>query len=145
MATLDHYIVGYSTLYISRKLGPKLFPFHVLATLIGTDAESLSWGKLCDDDWNRLTTVVGMLVMATFSFANWQTIALNELDGIIASMRTQDNLKPQVVIDDALLLSDWQTGADVDDQKVIHQLEWLASQHGAVIHTVIPRSSQLVS
>lgn len=46
LATLDHYIVGYSTLYISRKLEPKLFPFHVLATLVGTDAESLSSGKL---------------------------------------------------------------------------------------------------
>ncbi|MBV5337699.1 MAG: hypothetical protein J0653_07115, partial [Deltaproteobacteria bacterium] len=93
LATLDHYIAGYSTLYISRKIGPKLFPSHVLATLVGTDTESLSWGKLNDDEWKRLSAVIGKLVMATFHFANWHTITLSELDEIIFSMRAQDNLK----------------------------------------------------
>lgn len=87
--------------------------------------------------------MIGKLLMATFCFANWHTITLSELDEIIASLRTQGDQKPLVVIDDALLFSDWQTGVDVNEQKVVHQLEWLASEHDSVIHAVIPRSSQL--
>jgi hypothetical protein len=146
LATLDHYIVSYNTLYISRKIEPNLFPFHVMAAMTGRDPESISWGKLLyNEDWERLGAGLSRLLMATFSFVNWRTITLNELNDILENMRIQYNLKPLIVIDDALLLSDWQNGVGADNQKVIHQLVWLAGQHGADLHLVIPQSSRWLS